>query len=64
MLVEGTVELEFEGRRFRPEVGEEVLIPALARHTVENVGEGTARWLYGYKRSPPERATQQPMEIR
>jgi mannose-6-phosphate isomerase-like protein (cupin superfamily) len=40
MLVEGTLELEFEGRRFRPEIGEEVLIPALVCHTVQNVGEG------------------------
>ncbi|MGD9727023.1 MAG: cupin domain-containing protein [Nitrospiraceae bacterium] len=64
MLIEGALELEFTGRRFRPEIGEEVLIPALVRHTVENVGEGTVRWLYGYKQSPPGRATQQPMETR
>ena len=64
MLVEGALELEFEGRRRRPAIGEEILIPALVRHSVYNVGKTTAQWLYGYKQSPPERATQQPMEIR
>lgn len=50
MVVEGEVEFEVEGVRHRPRPGEELLIPAGARHTVRNVGPGEARWLYGYRR--------------
>ena len=50
MPIEGAIELEFGGRTFRPAVGEEVLIPGRAPHTVRNVGGTTARWLYGYQR--------------
>lgn len=49
MVLEGELELEMEGRVFRPAVGEEVFIPAHARHSVRNVGGMTARWLYGYR---------------
>ncbi len=49
MVVEGALELEMQGRTLRPQVGEEILIPAQALHTVRNVGKRTARWLYGYK---------------
>ena len=49
MLMEGELELEMQGRRFRPKLGEEVFIPAGESHTVRNVGGTTARWLYGYK---------------
>ncbi len=49
MVVEGELELEMEGRTFRPKPGEEVLIPANVVHSVRNVGGTTARWLYGYK---------------
>ena len=51
MLVEGTIELQFSGKNIRPRVGEEILIPARATHTVCNVGGTTARWLYGYRRT-------------
>jgi quercetin dioxygenase-like cupin family protein len=51
LLVEGEIELEFSGRTIRPAAGEEILIPARTAHTVRNVGDGTARWLYGYKES-------------
>jgi mannose-6-phosphate isomerase-like protein (cupin superfamily) len=50
MVVEGEVELEMQGRAFRPAIGEEVLIPARAVHTVRNVGSSIARWLYGYRK--------------
>jgi len=50
MLLEGELEMEMQGKRFRPKIGEEVLIPASVSHTVRNVGATTARWLYGYKR--------------
>ena len=52
MPLEGEIELEIEGRIRRPAVGEEILIPAGARHTVRNVGGTVARWLYGYRRHP------------
>jgi len=49
MVLEGELELEMQGRTFRPKAGEEVLIPARVSHSVRNVGGTTARWLYGYK---------------
>lgn len=49
MLVSGELEMEIDGRTVVPSVGEEVLIPARARHSVRNTGTGTARWLYGYR---------------
>ena len=51
MLIEGAIELSFSGRAFCPRIGEEVLIPARAAHTVKNVGGTTSRWFYGYKRN-------------
>ncbi|MGB0911596.1 MAG: cupin domain-containing protein [Nitrospirales bacterium] len=49
MVLSGKLELEVEGNRIQPEVGEEVLIPAQAHHTIKNIGGRTARWLYGQK---------------
>lgn len=50
-LVAGEIEMEMQGKTFRPALGEEVFIPAHTAHTVRNVGGTTARWLYGYRRS-------------
>ncbi|GAB1722084.1 MAG: hypothetical protein NTNFB01_09800 [Nitrospira sp.] len=50
MLVAGRLELEFGERCIRPAPGEEILIPAGVSHSVRNIGETTAQWLYGYKR--------------
>ena len=50
MVVEGEQEFEMNGRRYRPSIGEELLIPAGTRHTARNAGPITSRWLYGYKR--------------
>jgi quercetin dioxygenase-like cupin family protein len=50
MVVEGDVEFEIDGKAHRPSPGEELLIPARARHTVRNLGRGESRWLYGYGR--------------
>jgi quercetin dioxygenase-like cupin family protein len=50
MVVDGEVEFEFEGHVHRPPPGEELLIPARARHTVRNLGRRESRWLYGYRR--------------
>ncbi len=49
LVLEGEVELEMKGRKFRPKIGEEILIPAGVLHTVRNVGDRTSRWLYAYQ---------------
>jgi len=49
MVLEGELELELQGKTFRPQIGEEVFIPAHVTHSVRNVGGTMARWLYGYK---------------
>ncbi len=49
MLAEGEIELSFLGKTFCPKIGEEILIPAGAGHTVRNIGKTTNRWYYGYK---------------
>ncbi len=50
LVLEGTMEFEVEGKVVHPALGEELLIPAGARHSARNVGGTTARWLYGYRR--------------
>ncbi len=50
LVLEGAMEFEVEGRVIRPALGEELLIQAGARHSARNVGDTTARWLYGYRR--------------
>ncbi len=49
-VVEGTMEFEIEGNIHRPKPGEELLVPAGSLHSARNIGDSTARWLYGYKR--------------
>ena len=49
MLVDGRLELSFDGHTLRPGPGEEILIPAGASHTVVNIGAKANRWLYGYR---------------
>ena len=51
VLIEGEIEIGFAGRVLRPQVGEEILIPAGARHTVRNTGSACNRWCFGYKQS-------------
>jgi quercetin dioxygenase-like cupin family protein len=51
VVLEGQVEFEIAGQVHRPAPGEEILIPARARHSVRNLGAGESRWLYGYRRS-------------
>jgi len=50
MVVEGEVEFEIASTVHRPQAGDELLIPAGARHTVRNLGRTESRWLYGYGR--------------
>ena len=47
-LVEGEIELSFQGQTLRLRIGEEVFIPAGVRHTVRNTGATTNRWYFGY----------------
>lgn len=54
LILEGELELEMQGKTFRPEIGEEVFIPAKVVHSVRNVGSATSRWLYGYKKAQGE----------
>lgn len=49
MVAEGAVEFEIAGEIHHPKPGEELLIPAGARHSVRNIGTTTARWYYGYR---------------
>ena len=49
LLLDGRLELELDGSFRRLGPGQEVLIPAGTRHTVRNVSDQTARWLYGYR---------------
>jgi len=51
MLIEGEIEVSFNGETYHPAIGEEIFIPAGASHTVVNVGKTTNRWLYGYSRT-------------
>ena len=49
-LAEGEIEIEIEGKSQRPQIGEEVFIPANALHTVWNVGSVGNIWYYGYRK--------------
>lgn len=49
MVAEGKVELQMQGKKFCPEPGKEILIPAKVVHSVRNLGQTTAHWFYGYK---------------
>jgi mannose-6-phosphate isomerase-like protein (cupin superfamily) len=48
VVLEGDLEFEINGQISHPEIGEEVYIPAEVVHSVRNIGNTTARWLYGY----------------
>jgi len=48
IVLEGRMEFEIEGTVHHPDSGEELFIPAGALHSARNIGEMTARWLYGY----------------
>ena len=49
MVRDGKVELELHGKKFFPEPGKEILIPAKAVHSVRNLGPTISHWFYGYK---------------
>ncbi|MBI4388030.1 MAG: cupin domain-containing protein [Candidatus Omnitrophica bacterium] len=47
---EGELEFEVSGKKQILKPGDEIFIPAHARHSVRNIGGKTARWYYGYRR--------------
>jgi ethanolamine utilization protein EutQ (cupin superfamily) len=47
MLVEGEIDVCFEGKTLRPAPREEIVIPTGASHTV--TGNAMNRWYYGYR---------------
>ena len=49
-LAEGEIEVEIEGKVQRPQIDQEVFIPANAVHTVTNVGQRINVWYYGYSK--------------
>jgi cupin 2 domain-containing protein len=49
MVIDGNVEFEIGGEIHHPRTGDELLIPAGVVHSVRNLGESTAHWLYGYQ---------------
>ena len=50
VLAEGEIEVEIEGKAYRPGIGKEIFIPANASHTVRNIGSKANVWYYGYKK--------------
>ena len=51
VLAGGDIEIEIEGKSQQPKIGEEVVIPANAIHTVRNIGKTNNVWYFGYKNS-------------
>tara|TARA_B100001250_G_scaffold358148_1_gene334274 strand:- start:321 stop:593 length:273 start_codon:yes stop_codon:yes gene_type:complete len=49
VLAEGEIEIEIEGKSQKPQIGDEVFIPANSIHTVRNIGKTNNVWYYGYK---------------
>ena len=50
MLAEGEIEIEIDGKSQRPQIGEEVFIPANALHTLRTVESMGNVWYYGYRK--------------
>lgn len=48
LVLEGQMEFEIDGTVHHPGIGNALFIPAGAAHSVRNLGNTTARWLYGY----------------
>jgi hypothetical protein len=52
MAISGELELEINGERIQPSLGEEVYISSGLPYIIRNIGGTTARWLYGQKLKP------------
>ncbi len=48
MLVEGRIVLEIDGRFFRPEPKEKLIISKRVKYSLRNVGSCRAKFLYGH----------------
>jgi quercetin dioxygenase-like cupin family protein len=46
-VLEGQIEVEVEGEKRRLGTDEETFIPANTVHTIRNIGDRVALWLYG-----------------
>ena len=51
ILAEGEIEIEIESKSQRPQIGEEVFIPAYATHSVRNVGSVRNVWYFGLEKN-------------
>ena len=49
VLAGGNIEIVIEGKSQKPQIGEEIFIPANAIHTVRNLGKTNNVWYLGYK---------------
>tara|TARA_B100000945_G_scaffold299955_1_gene281097 strand:+ start:407 stop:715 length:309 start_codon:yes stop_codon:yes gene_type:complete len=49
VLAKGEIEVEIEGKSQKPQIGDEIFIPANAIHTVRKIGVINNVWYYGYK---------------
>ena len=49
VLAGGNIEIEIEGKSQKPQIGEEIFIPANSIHTVRNIGKTNNVWYFGYK---------------
>ncbi|MFP6748394.1 MAG: cupin domain-containing protein [Alphaproteobacteria bacterium] len=47
-VIEGRLELTLGETRVEMGPGDELFIPARARHSVVNIHDGVSRWLFGY----------------
>ncbi len=54
MVLSGELELAMGGQSFTPAIGQEILIPAGVPYVIRNMGEHTARWLYGQPGESPQ----------
>lgn len=58
VVQQGTIELEVAGESAMLGPGDQVVVPAGAKHSVWNRGDVTAHWFYGYRRlEEPELVT-------
>jgi len=54
VLLEGEMEISVGGKKHRPQIGEEFLVPAKESHRTINTGKTANRfyWIHGYEWSP------------
>lgn len=57
VLLEGEMEISLGGKKYRPQIGEEFLVPAQEAHRTVNTGKTTNRfyWIHGYEWPPTQK---------